>query len=273
MIRSTATLVLVFAVTACADVISYECTSFPENEGWERSDRLFLADRWIDSGLLVQYAEIVDAGPPEVPEDDFYFRSLGQFAGSGSFFVDWRMETDGPREGIPACAPAGLVAGGMLAVHYHFTIAEDQVRFLRDPTFPIVWIDIEPGVPHTYRLELYGGEFYTWYIDGQLVDCGVPEGQYPTSDSRITFGSSAAGGPITTRWDYIRYGTIPDDGSGDFDSDADRDLRDFYFFEECLRNGGSGTDAAPSCTWADMDADGDADLLDFADFQVAFTPE
>jgi hypothetical protein len=66
---------------------------------------------------------------------------------------------------------------------------------------------------------------------------------------------------------------IPATGSGDFDSSGAVNLRDFYFFEECLRNGGSGTNAAPSCTWADMDADGDADLLDFAEFQVAFAPE
>ena len=160
-----------------------------------------------------------------------------------------------------------------MGIHYHFTIADDQVRFLRDPSVPIVWVDIEAGVPHTYRLELYGLELYVWCIDGEVVDSGVPEGPYPTSDSFIVFGAKAAGRPTTTRWDYIRYGTIPDDGSGDFDSDGDRDLRDFYFFEECLRNGGSGTDAAPSCTWADMDADGDADLLDFAEFQAAFTPE
>jgi hypothetical protein len=71
-------------------------------------------------------------------------------------------------------------------------------------------VDIEPGIPHTYRLELFGSEFYSWSIDGQIIDAGVPEGAYPTSDSAIVFGARAAIEDSTTRWDYIRLGVIPE---------------------------------------------------------------
>jgi len=65
----------------------------------------------------------------------------------------------------------------------------------------------------------------------------------------------------TTRWDYIRYGTIPDDASGDFDSDGDVDADDAYFFVDCLLGPGS---LWPGCAWADMNADGD-DVQAFVD--------
>ena len=264
---------VIASATARAQIVSYECTSFPEDEGWEHIDVLFPADRWLQEGWLHQQAEIAAPGPPQVSEEDLYRQSLGDFDGAATFFLDWRMETDGTQKGFPNISPAAIVAGGFAGVLYHFTIAENQVRLIRDTLLPVVFAHIEPGTAHTFRLELFGDEWYSFYVDGRLIDSGIPEGRYPTTDSRITFGARAGLDGETTRWDYVRFGVIPAASSGDFDSDADRDLRDFYFFEECLRNGGSGTDAAPSCTWADMDADGDADLLDFAEFQVAFTPE
>ena len=75
----------------------------------------------------------------------------------------------------------------------------------------------------------------------------------------------------TTQWDYIRFGVIPVEGSGDFDSDGDLDLTDWYFFEECLTNGGPDTEAGPGCLWADIDQDGDVDFGDLGLVQLAFT--
>ena len=214
MPRYTTLLLFTLTVSASADVVLYEGTSFPDDVGWERADRLYLADRWLDDGWLVQQADIVHAGPPQETEDDFYRHSLAAFAGIEAFFVEWRMETDGPREGFPAVAPAALAAAGNMGIWYHFTIAEDQVCFARDPSVPILFVDIEPGVPHTYRLEVFGDQFYTWRIDGELVDYGIPEGPYPTSDSVILFGARAAIETITARWDYIRFGEVPEPASG-----------------------------------------------------------
>ncbi len=175
-----------------------------------------------------------------------------------------------------ACAPAVLTVSGRAGIFYHFTIAKDRVRFIHTD-LSVLLVDIEDGVPHTYRLELHGDEFYTWHIDGQLIDSGVAQGPYPTPDSCVVFGASATGGTITARWDYIRFGIVPQDASRDYDSDEDVDARDYYFFHECLThdrvgiNGGPDEDAGPGCRFADFDADADVDLCDVAVFQHVFT--
>ena len=202
------------AAPVLAGVVSYEATSFPDEQNWERRETIVPAERWLDGGWFVQYAELADPGPPHLDEEDIYEYSLAEFAGADRFFVEWRMETNGPREGFPNVSPAALVVSGRGAVWYHFTMADDQVRFIRDPSVPILFVDIEPGVPHIYRLDLFGDEFYTWQIDGELVDYGIPEAPYPTSDSVIVFGARAAGEPITARWDYIRFGEVPEPASG-----------------------------------------------------------
>ena len=186
------------------------------------------------------------------------------------------MLTDGP-EAFGAIAPASIVAGGQSGVNYHFTIARDQVRLIRDSQLPFIFADIDPAIPHLYRLELQGSDSYRFSIDGIEIDAGVPEGAYPTDDSFLVFGATAAIEASTTRWDYIRFGAIPIDGSGDFDSDEDVDGSDFYFFHECMTNdrpginGGPDLDAGPGCRFADFDTDNDVDLLDFAEFQLTFT--
>jgi hypothetical protein len=102
---------------------------------------MFLADRCLEAGWLVQQAEVVDPGPPEVPEDDFYRRSLAQFTGASALFFEWNMETDGPREGITGVAPAVLAVSGRMGIAYHFTIARDQARFI-DSDLRVLYVDV-----------------------------------------------------------------------------------------------------------------------------------
>lgn len=199
-------------------VVSFEGDIFPEADGWSRETSLYFSNRSIEQGWLVQQAEIVPQNPPnlDLSEDDFYRRSIAEFTGAEGFFLEWRVVTDGPRYGFPNVAPASIVAYGFRNVGYHFTIADDQVRLIRDNLLPLVYVDIESGVPHTYRLELYGAESYSFLIDGQVVDSGVPEGAYPTADSAIVFGGRAVHSVelTTVRWDYIRYGVIPEPATG-----------------------------------------------------------
>ena len=58
---------------------------------------------------------------------------------------------------------------------------------------------------------------------------GVSFGPYPGEDSVIAWRSKSWFVESTTKWDYIRYGVIPEDGSGDFGSDEDVDEDDHYF--------------------------------------------
>ncbi len=137
----------------------------------------------------------------------------------------------------------------------------------RDNTLPTLYIDIEPAVMHTYRLELYSDVSYMWFIDGELIDFGIPEGVYPSSSPVIAWRAKAWYLESTTQWDYVRYGTTPTNSTGDYDSDGDVDHVDFYFAQECFAASGPDTNAGPGCRFTDFDLDGDTDLIDFATFQ------
>ncbi len=117
---------------------------------------------------------------------------------------------------------------------------------------------------------------FEFYIDAYLIDKDVPDGPFPAHDSRVTWRGKSWFLPCENAWDYIRFGVIPEEGSGDYDSDTAVTLDDFYFFHECLTNqrlginGGPAKDAGAGCRFADFDLDNDVDLLDFAEFQLTF---
>jgi len=270
-------IVLVLGVRAFAGVYSYECDSLPTDASWTLLQAWCDPKEWVDHGQLHQRLDFCPGyDPPEGQEFD-YRRSLAEFEGAERFFVEWRLQTDGHRSEIPFGAPAGFSAWNDGTVLYHFVIAADQIRFVRDNLLPIWFIDVQPNMPHVYRLELYANALYMLYIDGMLLDSGTPEGTLLALDPAINIHANAYFVESTTIWDYIRWGDTPLDGGGDYDSDGDRDLFDFYFVHECLTNrrpginGGPDEDAGPGCRFADFDDDMDVDLRDAADFQNAFT--
>ncbi len=263
--RATAVLVVIPAF-ARAEVVSYEGEVFPEKLQWERL--VFLPPgRSLDDGWFVQFFDLPG-------ERAFYRRSLADFAGETAFFVEWRVQFDAPSSILDFSGiPVVLSLGGPNAANYHTTITDERVQLFRSTFIPLVFVDIDGDTPHTYHLELRGAHFYAWYIDGQLIDSGVPEGPYPNIGSILIWGARHYDPGHTTRWDYIRYGTIPADGSGDFDTSGNVDARDFYFFHECFSNSGPGIDAGPGCRFADFDGDDDVDLKDLGVFQNGFTSD
>jgi hypothetical protein len=262
------------AAAGFAQAPSWEGTSLPEADGWDRN-AFCSPDRWIEGTWFRQTLAVGECAPPPSGDRDSYRRSLEAFNGTTPFSAEFRVWTDGDRSEIPGVAPTSLVMGNFFGVSYHITVASDLVQFLRDVDLPILFIEIEPGMPHTYRIEL-NPDSYAFYIDGDLIDEGVPEGPFPAHDSRISWRGKSWYLPCENAWDYIRYGVIPEDAGGDYDSDGALALDDFYFFHECLTNvrpginGGPDNDAGPGCRFADFNADADTDLADFADFQNAF---
>ena len=232
-------------------------------------------ETWIDEGLYHQRLDLDACPPGPGGGQDSYDRWITDFNGEPKFFLEFRVQTDGHRSEIPGGAPTVVAMGNFFGVVYHITVAEDLIKFLRDVDLPIWFIEIEPGVPHTCRIELYPKR-YGFYIDGYLIDEGVPEGPFPAHDSRISWRGKSWRLPCENAWDYIRYGVIPVDGSGDYDSDTTVTLDDFYFFHECLTNqrlginGGPGQEAGPGCRFADFDFDDDVDMEDIAEFQHIF---
>lgn len=202
--------VLFFAMvaTVCANTVTYEGDVFPEEVGWERVGTLD-ADRSLDGGLFVQFLQLGVWAPEPFGEADFYRRSLKDFAGAAVFFIEWRVETDAPSSILDVSAtPVALSAGGSAAANYQMKITDTKVQLWRSNFLPILLLDITGGVPHTYRLELHTDQWYAWYIDGELVDAGTPEGPYPNNDSVVIWGARHHYVDNTTRWDYVRFGTI-----------------------------------------------------------------
>ena len=251
-------------------IVSYEADVYPEDAGWERVGSGGAA-RSLDAGSFVQVGQVTGLL-------DAYQRSVSHFTGAEHFFIEWRVQTDAPSSILDTSGTSVVLSAfGTDSANYHFTITDQLVRVIRSNLLPIVFVDVEPDVPHTYRLELLAEESYAWYIDGALIDLGIPAGAYPTPASSVIWGARHDEPGYTTSWDYIRYGVIPEDGSGDYDSDAEVGLDDFYFFHECLTNerlginGGPGADAGSGCRFADFDDDTDVDLRDLATFQTTFT--
>jgi hypothetical protein len=247
-------------------VVSYEAASglFPEQSGTGWYQLPSNSDRWLEDGWLVQYSEIVAGG---AEEQDTYRRDLPEQAGLPTWFLQFRVITDTPPV-YSDVGPASIAAGSFTGVLYHFVIGDSQIRFLRDVSLPYIYANIQPGVPHTYRLELRGTDSYTLWIDSVLIDTGIPEGAYPVSSSRVTFRGQASDPINTTMWRYVRFGKIPVDGSGDYDSNGVIDETDAFYFVDCLL--GPEVDAAGAgCRWADMNADGQADGADIQLFANA----
>jgi hypothetical protein len=268
-----AILALLFAaVPARGDVFSYECNSFPGESGWEVINEYCDPEDWIDDGWLFEHVDNCEGHDPPGGQQFDYKRSLEDFEGSQEFFIDWRVQTNGESSEIPGVAPAALNLSNLWGVYYAFTIASDQVRFVQDyDDLPWVWVDIQDGVPHTYRIELHADGSYEWWIDAQPQEQPSPDQEGPllTSDANILFRAKSWYLESTVWWDYIRYGTIPVDGSGDYDSNAEVDAEDYCFFADYFS--GPDVDAGPGARWADFDADTDVDCDDWIAFKDAWT--
>ena len=269
-------LLLILAPLTRSGVVTYEGDVFPDLVGWQRLGT-FDADRWIEHGWFCHFLELGVWDPPPYGELDVYRRALADYAGAETFFIEWRVMTDAPASILEDSGiPVSVSAAGTTVAGYQFIITDARVEVIRNNFLPIIFVDIEPGVPHTYRLELEEApnepdSLYAWYIDGAPIDAGLAVGPYPTDSSVLLWGARHYMFENTTCWQYLRYGTIPIDGSGDYDSNGNLDRFDFYFFHECLSADAPGDDAGPGCRFADMDSDTDVDLHDFALLQNAFT--
>ncbi len=205
-------------------------------------------------------------GTPPYGELDGYRRTIAELASNPAFFLQWSVETNAPTADIDG-GPVVMSASGNGPALYHFVITDGLVRFsLGNPTQTTLFVPIATGTSHRYRLEVRNSTGYAWYIDSRLIDSGTSAGPYPTGSSRITWAAQYYFHDHTARWDYIRYGTIPQPGSGDYDSNGVVDATDAYFFLDCLL----GPDAnGPGCRWADMNSDGKVNGDDIQQFTAA----
>jgi len=184
------------------------------------------------------------------------------------------MSATGDQAEMQNGAPGGLAAFNAFGNLYHIVFASDLVKLSGDSDLPIFFVDLEPGVPHTIRVEVINDpppSVFRWYIDSNLIHEGPADGVFPSSDARITWVGRTWQQPTLNEWHYIRTGDIPLSASGDFNSDGEVDQDDHFYFSECIDRGFEGEPAIPSCDWADFNADDVVNCDDAPAFEAAWT--
>ncbi|MBL8879977.1 MAG: hypothetical protein JNG88_12730, partial [Phycisphaerales bacterium] len=90
---------------------------------------------------------------------------------------------------------------------------------------------------------------------------------------QIVWGASSAYFPNTTRWDYIRFGTIPPGETGDVNCDGRVNNFDIDPFVLALSDANEYTAAYPVCdiSTADIDGDGAVNNFDIDGFVACLT--
>lgn len=209
----TVTLFAVMPISADAALLSYEGDIFPEDMGFERF-HIYEPERWIDDGWFFQHIDADGAsGGPYDGDYDRYEHDLSAFVGD-PFFVEWCLMSDAPDSEVHFHNGGARMILNAPGLTYHFNMSSGLALILRGYPYPTEYFDIEPGVPHSYRLEVYGGDYFEFRIDGAVMDFGEPEDVFPTPDAELFFGARYYQSEHTTQWDYVHFGAIPEPTTG-----------------------------------------------------------
>ena len=189
--------------------VTYEGNDFPENEGWTRYwgnwDGPYEGDgaiRTLQDGILTMDS-LFDPGVYDYYRVD---RPRQIDPGPAEFFVmEWRGLVEEMSPGTYFAA--GLVVGSDDGWQLGFGIYPDAVV----SSFEDVSVPVEPGLFHEYRAVSANMRTYELYIDGELALTGdFWEG---LTRSRVSFGEGVLGMAARARWDYARFGVIPEPGA------------------------------------------------------------
>lgn len=258
---------------AFCETHTYECESVPLRSGWTVWTSFCEPSEWVAGQQFLQHVGICPDSDPRTGQTSGYTTSIADFEGTAEFWIEWKVQSTGDSDELIFGGPCSLGVGNS-GINYSIYMADDQVRFIRDVgLFDVLYFDTQAGVPHTYRLEVFTDALYLFYIDGVVVDSGLPE-QHPVpflnSNTVVNFRSKAVSVESTTTWSFFRWGQLQNPGGGDFTGGGEVDSADLPFFSECL-NSPSG--AWAGCVWADMDLSGGVDCADTALFTDAWTGE
>ena len=207
MIRIILFVSVIIAETSIASAepywIAYEGDDFPENVGWYRiygnEDGWHGggAERSIEDGVFVldslRHDKIYD----------FYEISRPIDPGPGeTFLAEWRIQID---ESDPYYDAAVVIARDEPAGHISIKYEVDLVTIATDG----VALPIEPGVFHTYRIESSDMVSFELFIDGLLAHNGVFD-DVSLLKSFVRYGDGIQGSASLSRWDYFRFGAVPE---------------------------------------------------------------
>jgi hypothetical protein len=176
--------------------VAYEGNDFPENEGWGRVTSGGGAERTIQDGIL-----IID-GLRSVAVNDLYGRGRQPFdPGPGEVFrADWRLGIDqviGVRD--PGFA---IFSQESWAVVFSWS-----TTFIRSE-FEAIDIPYQTSEMHEYSVVSSDMRNYQLFADGVLLH----EGQFfqVFGNPHVRWGDGVQGAASLSRWDYVRFGVVPE---------------------------------------------------------------
>jgi len=178
--------------------ITYEGNDFPENEGWIRIWNPPLAERWIEEGALV-----IDSRASGATNEWYELYPEWVNPQPGELFIArWRLRVDELTIGWRDPS-VGVFGDDYWGVGFNFN--EDTIESVYEDD---VTAHFEPHVFHDFQLRTADMRAYELYIDGFLAI----EGSFwlSLSSSRVLWGDTVSGGASLSRWDYFRFGVVPE---------------------------------------------------------------
>jgi hypothetical protein len=178
--------------------IAYEGNDFPENESWRREiNAAGGANRWIEDGALV-----IDSLHNAAIWDTYVIDGISDPGPGERFIAEWRVLS----EEMLFWYDAGVtIARTNTPGHLSIQIGIEDILVWRE------WehIPIAPSQWHAYRVESDDMAEYTLSIDGERVFTGLLEDE-SLIRSFMLWGDMANGAASLTRWDYVRFGVVPE---------------------------------------------------------------
>ncbi len=192
-------LVVVSAVSADQYWIAYEGNDFPENEGWLRIS-YGQPERWIEDGCLV-----IDSRGSVSWVESYRLEMQGNLdPGPDELFVmQWRLRIDeayGADIGITVFSDDKWGAA--------FQLDADTISSVFEPDTSAPFL---PGVFHEFELRSSDMRSYELYIDDDLAIEG--SFWFQLIESRVGWGDGVQGAASLSRWDYVRFGVVPEPSS------------------------------------------------------------
>ena len=203
-------LVLASAAPVFAQVVSSDFLALPSEEGWTSTVKSCDPVTSVANSIYHQQLDMSACPGEPTGAQDPWTRMIEEFNGIDAWFYEFKVQATADQSEIQFGAPTVLAAFNSSGIGYNATVASDQVKLFRNVGLPVLFFDLEVGVPHTVRLELDNTppETYRWIIDGVTVDDGLAVGSYPAAASRITWQGRSAQQPTCNDWYHIRFGSL-----------------------------------------------------------------
>jgi hypothetical protein len=176
--------------------VAYEGNDYPENEGWTRVVGGGGSGRSLEDGALVLDSR------KGMSNFDLYQMSRAIDPGPSEFFrMEWRARYDMV---APRTDPGmSVFSDESWAVAFEFSDVD-----MRSVFEPGVTASFAPGVFHEFTLVSSDMRLYEVYIDG--VSALVGAFDHVFSASRVGWGDVIQGAESVSRWDYFRFGVVPE---------------------------------------------------------------